>query len=90
MVPNPWGKTLRTDRYRFTVWTKEREGGEVLHAELYDHRNDPEESRNLVAEKPALVRRLLPRMTADGLSWQTPWTGSPIPPQNLSNSQTTK
>ena len=41
---------MRTDRYRFTVWTKEREGGEVVQAELYDHQTDPEETNNLVRE----------------------------------------
>ena len=73
--PNPWGKTIRTDRYRFTVWTKEREGGEVLHAELYDHRNDPEETSNIAAENPKVVKRLLSRMAADGMKWRTPWNG---------------
>jgi iduronate 2-sulfatase len=76
--PNPWGKTMRTDRYRFTVWTKEREGGEVLQAELYDHATDPEESNNLVARYPDVVARLLPRMNADGLSWSTAWAGQTV------------
>jgi len=69
--PNPWGKTMRTDRYRLTVWTKEREGGEVMQAELYDHQSDPEETNNLIAQRPEVVKTLLGRMTADGMTWTT-------------------
>jgi arylsulfatase A-like enzyme len=73
--PNPWGKTMRTDSYRLTVWTKEREGGEILQAELYDHAADPEETNNLVTRYPDLVARLLLRMDADGLTWRTTSAG---------------
>ncbi len=77
VAPNPWGKSIRTDRYRFTAWTREREGGEVLHAELYDHHFDPEETQDLAAKNPKLVRRLLARMKDDGMAWQTAWNGEP-------------
>ena len=76
--PNPWGKTMRTDQYRFTVWTREREGGEVLQAELYDHARDPEETSNVVTQHPEVVNRLLRQMDADGLTWRTTWAGQPI------------
>jgi len=75
--PNLWGKTMRTDRYRLTVWTKQREGGVLQQAELYDHAADPEETNNLVTRYPEVVVRLLPRMDADGLPWSTTWIGQP-------------
>ncbi|MCZ6674100.1 MAG: hypothetical protein O7C75_14315 [Verrucomicrobia bacterium] len=43
----PWAKTMRTGRYRFTRWTTEIEGGEVVQLELYDHRIDPGEQHNI-------------------------------------------
>lgn len=36
------GRTVRTDRWRYTEWDEGRQG-----VELYDHRNDPGEYRNL-------------------------------------------
>jgi hypothetical protein len=67
--PDPWGKTMRTDRYRFTVWTTEQDGGEVVQVELYDHENDSEESNNIAEAHPELVRTLLARMAEDGMPW---------------------
>ena len=40
-----FGRTVRTERYRYTEW--DPEGAQ---AELYDHRSDPHERRNLAAE----------------------------------------
>jgi len=71
--PNPWGKTLRTDRYRFTVWTSNIDGGDVMQVELYDHQKDPEEATNIAREHPDVVVSLLRRMAADGLPWSTTW-----------------
>ena len=65
--PDPWGKTMRTDRYRFTVWTTERTGGEIVQVELYDHKTDPEESTNIAGKQPKLVRALLASMADDGI-----------------------
>ena len=64
---NPWGKTMRTDRYRFTVWTTERTGGEIVQVELYDHKTDPEESSNVAEKQPELVRTMLARIGDDGI-----------------------
>ncbi len=41
------GYSLRTDRYRYTAWGEEGQQG----CELYDHRSDPQELKNL-AEHP--------------------------------------
>jgi len=51
------GRALRTDRYRFVAWT-ETSSGRVVQRELYDHRTDPNETRNLAGGDAALVNRL--------------------------------
>jgi uncharacterized sulfatase len=38
------GKTIRTERWRYTEWDEGRLG-----VELYDHKNDPEENQNVAA-----------------------------------------
>ena len=47
-------RTLRTDRYRIVLHEK----GEPR-VELFDHATDPYETRNVAAENPAVVARLL-------------------------------
>ncbi len=39
------GRSVRTDRWRYTEWDEGRAG-----AELYDHQSDPGEYRNLAAD----------------------------------------
>ena len=39
------GRSVRTDRYRYTEWDGGKQG-----VELYDHQNDPGEWHNLAAE----------------------------------------
>ena len=59
------GYSLRTDRYRLTVW-KNRKQASVEAIELYDHQQDPAENVN-VAELPeneGLVRQLQEQLTA--------------------------
>jgi len=58
-----FGKTLRTDRYRIVEWT-DRKAGKVVQTELYDHQADPCETRNIAAQHPEVVRKLLPRLRA--------------------------
>ncbi|MEM7144067.1 MAG: sulfatase [Verrucomicrobiota bacterium] len=51
------GYSLRTDRYRYVEW-RDLERGGVEAVELYDHKNDAAEMRNLVndPEKAAVLR----------------------------------
>ncbi|MCZ6793686.1 MAG: sulfatase [Planctomycetota bacterium] len=49
--PRAMGCSVRTRRYRYTEWRDFRTG-KVLARELYDHRRDPRESRNVVASPP--------------------------------------
>lgn len=48
------GRSVRTDRYRFTEWAQQ-ENGEVVASELYDHHDDPDETKNL-AQRPQHAR----------------------------------
>ena len=58
------GRSLRTERWRYTEWDGGKEG-----VELYDHDADPHEFRNLAgdpkhAETQAEMRRLLQGRTS--------------------------
>ena len=52
------GITMRTSRYRLTRYFRQQQPL----IELYDHQNDPNENRNIAAEKPEIVAQLLPRL----------------------------
>jgi arylsulfatase A-like enzyme len=44
------GYSMRTDRYRLTVWQDRKDPAEVVALELYDHERDPDENTNLAAD----------------------------------------
>ena len=50
------GISLRTDRYRLTKYFRNEEP--VI--ELYDYKTDPNETKNISAEKPEIVESLMP------------------------------
>jgi iduronate 2-sulfatase len=52
------GRAIRTDRYRLVAWQR-IDGTGNTDLELYDYQTDPHETRNLAAEQPAVVERLL-------------------------------
>lgn len=52
------GVTMRTNRYRLTQYHRK----EKPDIELYDHRTDPFEHKNITARRPLLTRRLLRKM----------------------------
>ncbi len=54
--PSAMGYSMRTDRYRYTEW-RDFATGDVLARELYDHHEDPLETRNVV-EDPRQVAAL--------------------------------
>jgi len=62
--PQILGRTVRTERWRYTEWNEGRLG-----TELYDHDNDPHEYRNLAsraqhADTVRLLKDLLGRVPA--------------------------
>jgi arylsulfatase A-like enzyme len=71
------GHTMRTDRFRFTRWIA-KDGTESAR-ELYDHRADPQENRN-IAEAPgnrAQVAELTAQMQAGWKAARATVTGEP-------------
>jgi len=55
------GYSMRTDRYRFTVWVGRNDHSRIEAIELYDHQTDPQENTN-IARHPAnakLVEELM-------------------------------
>jgi len=67
---NLMGYSMRTERYRYTRWVGTRNPAAVVAVELYDHRADPEENRN-IAGSPH-VRELEAEL---GRRWQAGWQG---------------
>jgi len=53
------GRSIRTDHYRLNEWINQKTG-RVVAIELYDHRTDPGENRNIAHDpaKSALVKKL--------------------------------
>ena len=53
------GYTMRTHRYRLVVWLDHRDRtAEPVYVELFDHETDPQETRNIAAGNPEVVREL--------------------------------
>jgi iduronate 2-sulfatase len=61
------GYTMRTDRYRFTVWVSRKDPAKVDAIELYDHRADAQENTNIADSDPELVAQLMQQWKA---GWQ--------------------
>lgn len=53
--PKLHAQTIRTDRWRFTLWSDGQ-------SELYDHDSDPEELQNIAEEHPDIVKDLSGRI----------------------------
>jgi arylsulfatase A-like enzyme len=62
------GYSMRTARYRFTVWVARKDHSKVDAIELYDHETDPQENVNIanLPENKALVADLM-------LEWKAGW-----------------
>ncbi|MEI8206523.1 MAG: sulfatase [Kiritimatiellales bacterium] len=68
------GYSMRTARYRFTVWVSDKDRSKVDATELYDHQIDPQENVN-IAKDPAneeLVKQLMEQ-------WEKGWRGAKPP-----------
>ena len=53
------GRAIRTERYRLVQWLAEDAPIEDAEYELYDYKEDPNETRNLAAKEPVVVRELV-------------------------------
>jgi iduronate 2-sulfatase len=65
------GYSIRTDRYRFTVWVSRKDQTQVDAIELYDHQNDPQENTNIAKVPTNAV--LVETLTAQ---WRKGWQGA--------------
>ncbi|MSV28519.1 MAG: DUF4976 domain-containing protein [Bryobacterales bacterium] len=65
------GYSMRTDRYRFTVWVDRSDHSRVDAIELYDHQTDPRENINIA--KPPANRELVGRLMGQ---WRRGWRGA--------------
>jgi hypothetical protein len=72
------GYSMRTDRYRFTVWVGRQDHSRIEAIELYDHQRDPQENTN-VAKHPGHQKLVEELMT----QWRKGWQGARrVPIQN--------
>ncbi|MCP4645438.1 MAG: sulfatase-like hydrolase/transferase, partial [bacterium] len=55
--------SLRTARYRVVEWVDGK--GKTAQVELYDHENDPDETRNIADEQPGVTEKLLKQLRAE-------------------------
>ena len=54
------GYAMRTNEHRLVVWkNKKQPNAEPLFIELYDHANDPHETKNIAEDEPELVDKLV-------------------------------
>jgi iduronate 2-sulfatase len=62
---NLMGYAMRTNRYRFVAWkdTTHPKAAPIA-VELYDHKNDPTETKNIADKKPKIVENLLKQLNA--------------------------
>ncbi len=60
------GRSIRTDRYRFTRWTRTNDPKKLGALELYDHKSDPQENFNVagVPQNADLVKQLSAQLAA--------------------------
>ncbi|WP_136078398.1 sulfatase [Pontiella desulfatans] len=64
------GYAMRTERYRFIAWKDtQHPDAEPLFVELYDHKTDPTETKNVAEQQPELVADLLIQLS-------TGWKGA--------------
>ncbi|WP_303317311.1 sulfatase [Flavivirga abyssicola] len=57
---NVMGYAMRTERYRIIIWKDYKNPeSEPLFVELFDHQNDPTETKNVAKENPEVVKTLI-------------------------------
>ncbi|MBT3666305.1 MAG: sulfatase [Opitutae bacterium] len=62
------GYTIRSGRYRMVAWLDYRDvEAEPFYVELYDHRKDPTETRNIAHKLPSKAQELLKKLRDSGI-----------------------
>lgn len=71
------GYTMKTDRYRLVVWRDHRaRKAKPIYTELFDHRTDPQETKNIAAANPKVVAELMVRFNK---GWQAALPSTELP-----------
>lgn len=52
------GRAIRTERYRMVEWKRWNDPNDDVVWELYDYKNDPQETRNIASEQPEVIEQL--------------------------------
>ena len=69
--PEAMGYSIRTDRYRYTEW-RDFSSHTVIATEIYDHKTDPLETRNVFEEMPIRLKQRLAKQLESVISRQVP------------------
>ncbi len=67
------GYSMRTDRYRLTIWTDMRHpNSEPIAVELYDAQRDPDENVNIAGnpENAQLIKKLMTQLKMEASNWK--------------------
>ncbi|WP_211324119.1 sulfatase [Echinicola strongylocentroti] len=56
------GEAIRTDRYRMVRWTHTQDKGKEVIYELYDYQEDDQETKNIAAENPEVIKALVAKL----------------------------
>ena len=68
------GRALRTAQFRLVEWKVPGAPADSAILELYDYENDPQETKNLAAEKPEVVAKLRAVLAEDFREAKPPWS----------------
>lgn len=69
--PEAMGYSIRTDRYRYTEW-RDFSSHAVIATEIYDHKTDPLETRNVFEKMPIRLKQRLSKQLESVISRQVP------------------
>jgi iduronate 2-sulfatase len=83
------GRAIRTPRYRLVEWKQPGAEAATGEFELYDYEVDPQETKNLAAENPALVQQLR-RLLAEQPEARPPVTSGKVSSKTSSPSGDSK
>jgi iduronate 2-sulfatase len=78
------GRGVRTERYRLVEWKKAGAPADTAILELYDYKDDPDETKNVASDKPTVVaelRAMLAKLPEAKPQFRAPATNNAAPPK---------
>ena len=71
------GYTMRTNQYRLVLWKNVKDSAaDPIAIELYDHKSDPHETKNIAGREPVVVKKLLAQFDLG-------WKGNGVPKKGV-------